>query len=225
MTAGDIFCNIMRGSRIKEYFIGGEVFSIPVLWLCGTVVVLIGATVSFLPPRLDIDRVRLLASGSRTVYWRRRSTAVVGYVIAQIAWQLLLCVLIAVALGGSADITRLSPDALRFFSAEGALAWGPGPLGVLLVFETAALTSLTLLTSMAAVVFGAPLSLTVALGYIVISVFIAAPALVPNLMMQHRLTEYVSAGMPAAEIILGILPLVLGCALLMRRLRTIDFLT
>ncbi|MBY4797417.1 hypothetical protein K6V98_03450 [Collinsella sp. AGMB00827] len=222
-AASDILCNIVRGARIEDYLMTDRPFSIPVLWLCSLVIILFGAMVSFLPPHVDIERVRLMKAGSRAAYWAQRVLCTLGYVGCQVLWQGVLSVAIAAMLGGSLSLTVISPQAFEFFQAEEPISWGLEQAVQLIGIELVLLSIISLLAGFSAVLFGVPIALAAVLGYITIAIFTGWPVLVPNLLMAHRLTEYALLGVFGVHMVLGFLPLLAGLLVLFFRLRTIDF--
>lgn len=224
VTAGDIYCNIVRGARIQDYFASGQTFSIPVLWLCSLLVVSLGAVCLLMPPQNDIERTRLLASRSRTSYWAHRIAAVTGYAAFQLIWRLVCCMAIALVLGGSPNLGLLSADAEGLFSMEGPVAWGMGCLVRSCCLEFAVMLVISLVAGGIAVIVSAPVGVAALAGYVTVSVFTGLPVLVPNLLMLHRYVEYEAAGAPLLWLAAGLLPLGAVFGLLFTNLRTVDFL-
>lgn len=224
VTAGDICCNIVRGARIQDYLASGQTFSIPVLWLCGLLIISLGAVCLLMPPHGDIERARVLASRSRASYWARRIAAVTGYVAFQLLWRLVCCVVIALVLGGSPGLGSLSADAAGLFAMEGPVAWDVGCLLRSCCLEFAVVLAMSLVAGGLAVIVSAPVGVAALAGYVTVSVFTGLPVLVPNMLMLHRYVEYEAAGAPLLWLAAGLLPLGAVFGLLFANLRTIDFL-
>lgn len=224
VTAGDIYCNIVRGARIQDYLASGQTFSIPVLWLCSLLIISLGAVCLLIPPQNDIERTRLLASRSRTSYWAHRIAAVTGYVAFQLIWRIVCCVAIALALKGSPGLGSLSADAAGLFAMEGPVAWGVECLLRSCCLEFAVVLVMSLVAGGIAVIMSAPVGVAALAGYVTVSVFTGLPVLVPNLLMLHRYVEYEAAGAPLLWLAAGLLPLGAVFGLLFTNLRTIDFL-
>ncbi len=224
MTAADIYCNIMRGARIQDYFASGQTFTIPVLWLCSLLVISIGAMLLFVPAHLDIERTRLLTSRSRTAYWLHRAVAIACYMAVQLAWRLVCCALIAWAIGGTPTFDALSKDASGLFQMEGSLVWSAGELLRANCMEFAALYAMSLVTGGIAVVTSLPAGVAALVGYVTVSIFTCLPVLIPNELMLHRMAEHGVTGGSAMWFALGMTPLLAAWCLLFLKLRSIDFL-
>lgn len=224
MTAGDIYFNIARGTRVQDYLSDGQAFSVPVLWLCSMLIIALGAITMFVPPRLDIECVRLLASRTRASYWVQRGRAVIVYVALQLLWRVVCCSVIPLALAGSPDIGSLSSGATSFFSMEGPVSWSAGALLSACLLEFVAISALSLCAGALSVTSGAAVGATAFVGYVIVSVFAGFPVLVPNILMLHRYLEYEMLGLPLVWFAIGLVPVLAVSAPLLPRLRTIDFL-
>ena len=223
VTAADIYFNIIRGSRIQDYLHAVEPFKIPVIWLCDWMLATVGCMVLFVPRSNDVETVRLLASMSRRVYWRRRMAISGIFSCMYVMWRLALCTLLSFALVGSASFMECSEKSLAFFTYNGRSEWGLSWLIGSMMLDMAVLCLSSTAASLFAAATSIPGACIASSVYVVMAVYSCQAVLLPNALMMHRVIEYSTHMTDVAGIAVGMVSLVGISELLYRKLLHRDF--
>ena len=222
-SAGEIYLNIVRGDRIKSYLFDAAPFSVPVLWMCGLVVMLFAALWVYIPRNNGVDQTMLFACGSRQAFWFMRASALVVIPAIHIVWRVVTCELVAVVLGGDPSFFEISDGARMMIKEHSPLTWNLEWMFLSALVEYVSLALITVLVGLLAGTWGVPAGFLAGICYLVASVFTCSPFLWGNFSMVCRVQALIHDGVAWLLADVGLVVMVAVIACCFARLSRRDF--